>query len=103
MSLKSHRIRKLLQSLSDLSPRSTQYIRAIQGYNERLYSIGLVSIKGLENIGNHGITSKYTGRQTAGSFFPNASVAPMICGRYKALAKALAVLCNLELNHRRIT
>ena len=85
-SLKPRRIRKRLQSLSDLYPSSTQQIRAIQGYNQRLFSYGLVSIKGLEKPGNHGITSKYTGRQTAGSFFPNASVAPMICGRYTCRA-----------------
>jgi hypothetical protein len=70
VTLKSHQIRKLLQTLGDLYPRSTPPVRVIQGYKQRLCSIGLVSIKGLEKAGNHGITSKYTGRQTAGSFFP---------------------------------
>ena len=52
-------------------------------------SIGLVSIKGLENRGNHGITSKYTGRQTAGSFFPIASVASGDLRRYVFQGKLL--------------
>ncbi len=82
MPLKCHQIRKLLQTLSDLYLRSTQQTGAIQGCNERLFSIGLMLIKGLEEIGYHGITSKCTGRQTAGSFFPNASVASGDLRRY---------------------
>ena len=52
-----------------------------------------MSTKGLENIGNHGITSKCTGRQTAVSFFPMLLWRSVICGVIPVVLGRLFYFC----------